>query len=185
MKKIVSLIFLLSALMLFVCCTAEESPVEMFLAAVGRYDIDTMANMMTQDTAASGERLAEYDRQLELEERDTLRRLYSCLVYTVEQETEPTENTRMVRVNVSAPDMEKILTYAEAEVLVSGGTAEDIVHEMLDDGMIAESCMTEKTVDILFEKQNDRWLIPYSEEANAGLVKLLSMDVVLRFFILN
>ena len=76
MKKIVFLIFLLSALMLFVCCTAEESPVEMFLAAVGRYDIDTMANMMTQDTAASGERLAEYDRQLELEERDTLRRLY-------------------------------------------------------------------------------------------------------------
>lgn len=51
--------------------------------------------------------------------------------------------------------------------------------------MIAESCMTEKTVDILFEKQNDRWLIPYSEEANAGLVKLLSMDAVLRFFILN
>ena len=121
MKKIVFLIFLLSALMLFVCCTAEESPVEMFLAAVGRYDIDTMANMMTQDTAASGERLSEYDRQLELEERDTLRRLYSCLVYTVEQETEPTENTRMVRVNVSAPDMEKILTYAEAEVLVSAG----------------------------------------------------------------
>ena len=56
---------------------------------------------------------------------------------------------------------------------------------MLDEGTIAQDFMTEETIDVLFEQRDGEWKIPYSETENTALVRLLSLDETLRFFVLN
>lgn len=185
MKKVVSLLFLLSVLLLFACCTAEASPAEAFLSAVKECDIDAMSEWMTSETASVGDRLREYDGQLDFEERETRKRLYANLSYTIDGEEQTDGGGRTVTVKLIIPDMERILEYANAQILVSGGTANEVIAQMLDDGTVAEDCMTEETIGIHFEQQDGSLHIPYSEMKNAELVRLLSLEEVFRFFALN
>lgn len=186
MKRAVSLLFLLSLLVLFACCSASASPADTFLTAAGEWKIDAMTEMMTPETAASlGERLTEDKERLDPSKQEVLRRLYSHLSYTVESQTQASDGRWTFTIEVTIPDMQKILEYADAEILVSGETAGELITRMLDEGTIAQDFMTEETIDVLFEQRDGEWKIPYSETENTALVRLLSLDETLRFFVLN
>ena len=59
MKKIVSLILLLSMLVILTCCSGGATPVEDLLLAAGKMDIVKMEALMTSDSAAMAARIKE------------------------------------------------------------------------------------------------------------------------------
>lgn len=67
MKKIVSLILLLSMLVILTCCSGGATPVEDFLLAAGKMDIVKMEALMTSDSAAMAARIKEYADSLDSE----------------------------------------------------------------------------------------------------------------------
>ena len=72
MKKIVSLILLLSMLVILTCCSGGATPVEDFLLAAGKMDIVKMEALMTSDSAAMAARIKEYADSLDSESRTVL-----------------------------------------------------------------------------------------------------------------
>ena len=69
MKKIVSLILLLSMLVILTCCSGGATPVEDFLLAAGKMDIVKMEALMTSDSAAMAARIKEYAAGMTEEEK--------------------------------------------------------------------------------------------------------------------
>ena len=185
MKKLLSFILLLSMALLFVCCSGGTSPAEAFLLAARKMEFDTMENLMASETVSLAREMKESYDALTSEEQTVLSSLYSHLQYTMEEESEPKDGVKTVSVHLTMPDISKIIENAEAEILVSGNSADKIIKQMLDSGVIAESCMTERTIHIELKQENDKWLLPYSETANPELLQMLALNDILRFFALN
>ena len=184
MKKIVSLILLLSMLVILTCCSGGATPVEDFLLAAGKMDIVKMEALMTSDSAAMAARIKEYADSLDSESRTVLVSLYSKLRYTISKETETETGTKTVLVELTIPDMAAVKAFA-AKMAVSGESAHEIVEMMINDGTVSGSYMTEKKITVLMKSEDGNWRIPYSESENGELVTALSLVEMLRFFALG
>lgn len=185
MKKIVSLILLLSMLVILTCCSGGATPVDDFLLAAGKMDIVKMEALMTSDSAAMAARIKEYADSLDSESRTVLVSLYSKLRYTISKETETETGTKTVLVELTIPDMAAVKAFAEAKMAVSGESAHEIVEMMINDGTVSGSYMTEKKITVLMKSEDGNWRIPYSESENGELVTALSLVEMLRFFALG
>lgn len=185
MKKIVSLILLLSMLVILTCCSGGSTPAENFLLAVEKMDTAKMETLMTSDSAAMAARIKEYADSLDSESRTVLVSLYSKLRYTISKETETETGTKTVLVELTIPDMAAIKAFAEAKMAVSGESAHEIVEMMINDGTVSGSYMTEKKITVLMKLEDGNWRIPYSESENGELVTALFLVEMLRFFALG
>ena len=184
MKKVVSLLLALLMLVLFVGCPVRTSSVEDALIAVRKLDLDAFEKLLSADTVANFARVRDYDAALTASKREALRSLYGKLQYTMGEESEPENGTKTVSVTLTLPDMAQVRSIAQAEILASGRTVEEIIADMLANGTVASNTTT-VTLSVKLTEQDGAWYIPYSDTENAALLQALALSEMFRFFAMN
>lgn len=162
------------------------SPVENALIAVKSMDINAFASCMTADSETSLSRIvASFDSDLSEEEKETMKKLYGLIRYTMGEETSVSEDTKTITVSVKIPDMARVRTLAEKKILVSAETANDVLSAMLENGEIASYYMLDVTWQIVMKKKDGKWRISYADKANEPFVSALYLTEMTSFFAQN
>ena len=181
MKKLVAFILVICLACALFGCAATMTPVENFLVATEKMDFSAMKAELVPD-----ERVGSFYLKLKnmnpLTEGsvEALKSLYGYMEYTM-GETSPAENgAKTVSVKIKIPDVERILTLAKAQLLVSGESAESIIMAMIDDGSV-KNTLKEATFTVKMTETDGVWKIPYGDKENADFVKALSLAEMIDF----
>ena len=187
MKKIVSLLLLAALAVTLFGCSEMMTSAENFLIAVKKMDFEAMKKELYPDDRAGSLHLQldNYADSLTSEDMETLKALYSLTQYTMGEESAAEKGVKTVSVTLKYPDVARIKSLADTKIMVSAESASKTVSDMIADGSIAKSYMTEKTISVKMVEKDGVWLLPYTESDNAALVSALLLSEMLRFFALN
>ncbi len=180
MKKILSICLIFCVIFGVVSCADNMNPAENALIAIKSLDVDAFYSYMTSD--ADSARVLDAYGNLNESERETLKKLYGLIQYTVEKETEEGNGQKTVSLTVKHPDMARVRTLADKKILVSAETAEAVVSVMLESGEIAGYYMAEEVFDVVLKKEDDTWKVAYREKANEAFFEMLYLVEMFTFF---
>ena len=155
--------------------------VENFLSATVKMDLSAMQAEMIPDESAGSVYMKLKNADLSDEALTALRGLYSLVQYKIGETSSADTGEKYVSVTLKAPDMERIRSLAEAQTLVSGYSADEVIVGMLEDGSIAGNMMKEYAVSVKMTETDGAWKIPYGDKANAELAKILSLAEMIDF----
>ena len=77
--------------------------------------------------------------------------------------------------------MQRIRSLAEAQVLVSGDSAADVVGEMVADGSVGKNMMKEYSLSVKMTETDGMLKIPCGDTENADFVKALALAEMIDF----
>ncbi|MBQ9748244.1 MAG: hypothetical protein IJV98_05615 [Clostridia bacterium] len=176
------LLFLLLALCLILAlmsgCTERMSAAESALIAVKEMDLAALSSCVTPETQAQITRMQRTYEGLDETERATLVRLYAQIRYTIVGTTDTADGGRTVTVTAKLPDMSRVRTLANAQI-VFGKTANESVTEILDGG---KADVRDVTWEIVLAKHDGEWLVCYDEKINGAWIADLGLTEMLAFF---
>ena len=116
----------------------------------------------------------------------TLKRLYSLVKYTVisanveldeaGSETVVSDTGRQtVRIELSAPDFSHLTSLIISETAFSSKPKIEILSDFIDDGTVGKH-LVKSTVDIVLEKNDGKWSIPFSQSENKQFYEALGLS---------
>ncbi len=179
MKKLLSLLLTVCLLLAaLTACSDGMSAAENALISLKDMDMEAFASFMTSDSDAELSRICATYEGLDEAEKATLKRVYGQLRYTMGETSEEANGKKTVSVTVKLPDIAKLRTLANAQI-VFGKTANESVTELLDKGT-AE--IREITWEIALAEENGAWLVVYTEKANAAFLADLGLSELIGFF---
>ncbi len=181
MKKWIAFILIVVISCSLFGCLSKTTAVERFLLATKDMGFEAMRAELVPDekTGSMYTKLQKTDP-----DEDTLRILtefYSLMQYTVGEASSDTAGEQTVSVTMKVPDVERILSLAKAQLLVSGDSAAEIIENMLEDGSISKNMMKEYSLSVKMTETDGAWKIPYGDKENADFVKALSLAEMLDF----
>lgn len=181
MKKILS--FCLAAVILFSFfgCNETMTPAEKFLLATKEWNVEGMKKELVADMSLHS-LYTRLDTKLNEDEKQTMQKLYGMMQYTIgEQSLE--KGMKSVEITLKVPDFKRIKELSATKILVFAEAAETIVSNMIADGSIEKSLMTEKTISVKMVEKDGAFLIPYAE--NAEFFENLFLSEMLNFISTN
>lgn len=181
MKKWIACMLVLAVCCSLFGCLAKTTAVERFLAATVKMDLSAMrAELIPDETTGSFYRKLQ-NASLRDEAVSALRDLYALVQYTIGETTTQNGGKQTVAVTLKAPDMERIRSLIDAQMMVSGDSPEKILGDMLEDGQISGNMMKEYTVSVTMTESDGDWKIPWGDKENADFAKALSLGEMIDF----
>lgn len=182
MKKWIACLLIVAMSCSLFGCLAKMTPVENFLLATMKMDFMAMQNEIAPDEKTGSFYLKLQNlKQPDEDAVRVLKELYSFVKYTMGETVSVSANEQTVSLTLKVPDMEKIRTMANAQVLVSGNAAHEIVGNMIASGLISDSVIKEYSVSVKITKTDSGWKIPYGDKENADFVKALALAEMIGF----
>ena len=182
MKKWIACILIVAMSCSLFGCLAKMTPVENFLLATVKMDFASMQNEIVPDEKTGSFYLKL--RNLKKTDEETvgiLRELYSFVKYTMGETVSVSGTEQKVSLTLKVPDMEKIRSLANAQILVSGDSAYAVVGNMIESGVISDSMIKEYSLSVKITKTENGWKIPYGDKENADFVKALALAEMIDF----
>ena len=182
MKKWIACILIVAMSCSLFVCLAKMTPVENFLLATMKMDFTSMQNEIVPDEKMGSFYLKLQNwKQTDEEAVRVLKELYSVVKYTMGETVSVSETEQRVSLTLRVPDMEKIRSLANAQVLVSGDSAYAVVGNMIASGSISDSMIKEYALSVKITKTESGWKIPYGDKENADFVKALALAEMIDF----
>ena len=182
MKKWIACILIVAMSCSLFGCLAKMTPVENFLLATMKMDFTSMQNEIVPDEKMGSFYLKLQNwKQTDEEAVRVLKELYSVVKYTMGETVSVSETEQRVSLTLRVPDMEKIRSLANAQVLVSGDSAYAVVGNMIASGSISDSMIKEYALSVKITKTESGWKIPYGDKENADFVKALALAEMIDF----
>ena len=182
MKKWIACILIVAMSCSLFGCLAKMTPVENFLLATVKMDFASMQNEIVPDEKMGSFYLKLRNlKQTDEEAVRVLKELYSFVKYTIGETVSVGENEQKVSLTLKVPDMEKIRSLANAQILVSGDSAYVVVSNMIANGSISDSLVKEYSFSVKITKTENGWKIPYGDKENADFVKALALAEMIDF----
>lgn len=182
MKKWIACILIVAMSCSLFGCLAKMTPVENFLLATMKMDFTSMQNEIVPDEKMGSFYLKLQNwKQTDEEAVRVLKELYSVVKYTMGETVSVSETEQRVSLTLRVPDMEKIRSLANAQVLVSGDSAYAVVGNMIASGSISDSMIKEYSLSVKITKTESGWKIPYGDKENADFVKALALAEMIDF----
>ena len=182
MKKWIACILVVAMSCSLFGCLAKMTPVENFLMATVKMDFASMQNEIVPDEKVGSFYLKLRNlKKTDEEAVGALRELYSFIKYTMGETVSVSETEQKVSLTLKVPDMEKIRSLANAQILVSGDSAYAVVCNMIESGSISDSMMKEYSLSVKITKTESGWKIPYGDKENADFVKALALAEMIDF----
>lgn len=179
MKKMVCLCLVLMLFFVFCSCDAKMTAAENYLIAVKQLDEKGIQSSLIM----SDEALQRCFDHIGEEEKTALSELYALTVYDI-GETKTASGSKYVEVSVKLPDMEKILSLAKMQILVTAESAEQVVHTMLADGTIAKTMMKQSDFYVkMTENADGEFLIDRNDEENKAFFDAIALENMMTFFL--
>ena len=183
MKKTIALVLIVALCCPMFGCSGKMTPVENFLLATKKMDFAAMkAEVLPDETLGSFYLKLQRASSLSEDSLRVLRDLYSLVQYTMGEISSEEGGEKTVSVTLKIPDMERIRTLSEAQILVSGDSAEDVVEDMLANGSVSKSMMKEYTFAVKITEADGGWKIPFGDKANAAFAEALALAEMIDFF---
>jgi hypothetical protein len=89
-----------------------------------------------------------------------------------------------VEISVKLPDMEKILSLAKMQILVTAESAEQVVRTMLANGTIAKTMMKQSDFHVkMTENADGEFLIDRNDEENKAFFDAIALENMMTFFL--
>ncbi len=180
MKKIACLLLTAVFLTVLCGCSTQMTAVENYLIAIKKQDFEGAANTLSgkeQHLEAS------LYQNLNEDEKEVLQKLYALMQYSIGEETEE-NGVKFVSVNLKTPDVQRIFALADKQILVSAESMEKIVSDMIDNGSVAKTMMSEKTFLVRMTENDGKWLVD-SGKVNQAFFDAVGFETVVRSLILN
>ena len=181
MKKWIACLLIVAMSCSLFGCLAKMTPVENFLLATRKMDFTSMQNEIVPDEKTGSFYLKLQNVKADEDVLRVLKELYSLVKYTMGETVSVSENEQKVSLTLKVPDMEKIRTLANAQILVSGNAAHAVVGNMIESGSISDSMMKEYSLSVKITKTESGWKIPYGDKENADFVKALALAEMIDF----
>ena len=182
MKKWIACILIVAMSCSLFGCLAKMTPVENFLLATMKMDVAAMQAEITPDEkTGSFYKKLQTSSQMNEDALQVLKALYSRVEYRMGETVSVSENERKVAVTLKVPDMERILSLAKAQILVSGDSASETLNRMISEGSISDSIIKEYSLSVKITKTDGVWTIPYGDKDNADFVKALALAEMIDF----
>ena len=181
MKKIIAFMLAVCVLFSLTGCSGSMTSAERFLLAVKKMDFAAMKNELIPDEAF-GSFYLKLDADLEEDSVLVLRNLYALAQYSIGEISEENANEKTVEITLKTPDVKRICDQVRAKVMASADSAEQIVGEMIADGSVGKTMMTEGTFTVKMKKTDGQWKIPFEDEANQAFAEALAIDDMMDFF---
>jgi hypothetical protein len=181
MKKMIAFILTAAICCSLFGCLAKMTAVEDFLLAIKKMDTEAMcAEMVADETSGSLYRTLK-NAKPEADALSVLTELYGLMQYTIGTVSDGEGGAKTVSLTLKLPDMQRIRSLAEAQVLVSGDSAADGVGEMIADGSVGKNMMKEYSVSVKMTEADGVLKIPCGDKENADLVKALALAEMIDF----
>lgn len=181
MKKWIACILVIAFSCSLFGCLAKMTAVESFLLATGKMDFAAMRAELVPDEKAGSMYTKLQKVNLDEETLGVLTEFYSLMQYTIGESSSEAAGEQTVAITLKVPDVERILSLAKAQILVSGDSAASILEDMLSDGSISKSMMKDYSLSVKMTETDGGWKIPYGDKENADFVKALSLAEMLDF----
>ena len=182
MKKWIACLLIVAMSCSLFGCFAKMTPVENFLLATAKMDFTSMQNEIVPDEKMGSFYLKLQNlKQPDEEAVRVLKELYSFVKYTMGETVSVSETEQKVSVTLKVPDMEKIRSLANAQILVSGDSAYAVVGNMIEKGSISDSMIKEYSFSVKVTKTENGWKIPYGDKENADFVQALALAEMIDF----
>ena len=181
MKKIIAFMLAVCVLFSLTGCSGTMTSAERFLVAVKKMDFAAMKNELVPDETFDSLYL-KLDTKLEEDTVLALRNLYNLVQYSIGEISEEQADEKTVEITLKVPDMKRICDQTKAKVMATANTAENIVGNMIADGSIAKTMMTENTFTVKLKKTDGEWKIPFEDAENKAFAEALVIDDMMNFF---
>ena len=181
MKKWIACILVIAFSFSLWGCISKTTAVENFLLATGKMNFAAMRAELVPDEKAGSMYTKLQKISLDEETLDVLIEVYSLMQYTIGESSSENAGEQTVAITLKVPDIERILSLAKAQILVSGDSAASILEDMLSDGSISKSMMKDYSLSVKMTETDGDWKIPYGDKENADFVKALSLAEMLDF----
>lgn len=182
MKKIIAFALAVCVLFSLTGCSESMTSAERFLLAVKKMDFAAMKTELVADETF-GSFYLKLDTKPEEDSLLTLRNLYALVQYSIGEISEETADEKTVEITLKALDVKRICDQVRAKVMASAKTAEQIVGEMIADGSVAKTMMTESTFSVKMKKMDGEWKIPFEDAENKAFAEALAIDDMMDFFV--
>ena len=176
MKKIVCLLLAMVFLTVLCGCSTQMTAVENYLIALKKADMNGMETALTSsDTTQSA-----LFNHLNEDEKAALQSLYALIQYTIGEVAEE-KDAKFVDVTLKIPNMQKILSLAEKQMLVTAESGEQIIREMVGDGTVTKTLMTEMTVSVKMTQASGVWKIARDDNENRAFFDAIALTNMMQF----
>jgi hypothetical protein len=182
MKKIIAFMLAVCVLFSLTGCSGSMTSAERFLLAVKKMDFAAMKNELVPDETF-GSFYLKLDTKPEEDSVLALRNLYALIQYSIGEISEENADEKTVEVTLKTLDAKRICDQTRAKVMASAKSAEQIVGEMISDGSVAKTMMTEGTFTVKMKKTDGEWKIPFEDAENKAFAEALAIDDMIDFFI--
>jgi len=188
--KIIAVVSVLLLACFLSSCGAKEPAdvIGSFISSIKECDTDGAMDCVLSPASIGGHvyAVAEAKRNSDEYGIATLEKLYSLVRYTVisknveldeaGSETVVSDTGKQtVRIEISSPDFNSLTSLIISEAAFSSKPKIEILSDFLDDGT-AQKHIKKATVDVVFEKTDDGWKIPFSQSENRALYEALGLS---------
>lgn len=181
MKKMIALILTVAIGCLLFGCLPKMTATENFLLAIRKMDMNAMcAEMVVDESSGSLYRKLKHT-ELKADAASVLTELYGLMQYTIGTVSDGENGSKTVALTLKLPDMQRIRSLAEAQVLVSGDSASSVVGDMIADGSVSKNMMKEYSLSVKMTQTDGTWKISCGDKENADFVKALSLGEMIDF----
>lgn len=178
MKKIIAMMLAIILAFSLCACSVKMTAAENYLIALKKWDAEGMK------AAVDTEEFLDILNRASDEEKEVLQKLYALIQYTVGEQTEE-NGAKFIAMTLKVPDMKRLIELVKKQILVSAESAEKVISDMIDDGTVARTLMTEKTVSVKMIAKDGEWVIAVEDSENDAFMDVLALTDTVSFIIGN
>lgn len=178
MKKIIAMMLAIILSFSLCACSVKMTAAENYLIALKKLDTEGMK------AAVDTEEFLDILNRASDEEKEVLQKLYALIQYTVGEQTEE-NGAKFIAMTLKVPDMKRLIELVKKQILVSAESAEKVISDMIDDGTVARTLMTEKTVSVKMIAKDGEWVIAVEDSENDAFMDVLALTDTVSFIIGN
>ena len=178
MKKIIAMMLAIILSFSLCACSVKMTAAENYLIALKKLDTEGMK------VAVDTEEFLDILNRASDEEKEVLQKLYALIQYTVGEQTEE-NGAKFIAMTLKVPDMKRLIELVKKQILVSAESAEKVISDMIDDGTVARTLMTEKTVSVKMIAKDGEWVIAVEDSENDAFMDVLALTDTVSFIIGN